>query len=198
MERTSPMCPICQLFLQDYLLFGISKELPLSKELRMKSIRNVLPELCDWIYRFSQRVSKQEFDNALKNASCIARRGRKLQDYEYLIHTATFNFLKFHVDWIASEVSYLETLLIESGFVRTKNKVGYHSNAYNYISYIVPRIILCLEDLHDDHLHPKGLNTDLSKLFKSKQKDIDTDTCFDKDDDYQKEILEEDTDDLYT
>lgn len=192
------MCQICQSFLEDYLLLGISKELPLTKELRMKSIRNILPELCDWVYRFYRRLPKEEFDKALGNASLIARRGRKLHDYEYLIQTATFNFLRFHLDWIASEVSYMETLLIESGFVRTKNKLGYHSNAYNYISYVVPRIILCLQDLHDDHVHPKGLNTDLSKLFKPKQKDIDSDTCFDSDDDYQKEILEEDTDDLYT
>lgn len=191
------MCHICKSFVQDFLVLGISRELSLHKELRMKSIQKVIPELSDWIYRFYQRLSKDQFEKALKNASLIARRGRALHDYEYLIHTATFNFLKYHYDWIPAEVSYIEILLMESGFVKTKNKLGFHSNAYNYISYVVPRVILCLNDLHQDHQNPKGLNTDLSKLYKPKDKYADTDTCYDRDDDYQKEILEE-ADDLYT
>lgn len=193
---TPPMCPICQGFLQDFLQTGIEKELPLANQLRMKSIQNVLPELSDWIYRFSIKLKKEEFERASGNASLISRRGRKQLDYDYLIRTATFNFLKYHLEWVSSEVSYIETLLLESGFVRSTNKIGFHSNAYNYISYIVPLAVLTLQDLHDDHLNPKGLQTDLGKLFQKGRCHEEKETCVDKDDDYQREILEED-DDLY-
>ena len=197
MERTPPMCQICQAFLQDFLQVGIHKDLPLANQLRMKSMRKVLPDLSDWIYRFWIRLKQEDFERASGNASLISRRGRKLHDYEYLIQTATFNFLKYHHDWISSEVSYIETLLLESGFVRSANKFGFHSNAYNYISYIVPSVIVTLKDLHGDHVQPKGLQTDLSKLYKPQKHKEEKETCADKDDDYQKEILEEIEDDLY-
>jgi hypothetical protein len=192
------MCQICQSFLQDFLLVGIPKEIALAKQLRMKSIRNVLPELSDWIYRFYQKLKKEEFERASGNASLIARRGRALHDYEYLLQTATFNFLKYNLDWVSSEVSYIEILLMESGFVRTSNRIGYHTNAYNYISYIVPLVIVTLQEVHDNHVHPKGLQTDLSKLCSKRRTWNDKETCADRDDDYQKEILEEKDDDLYT
>lgn len=191
------MCQICQAFLRDFLLHGIPRELPLAKQLHMKSMLNVLPELSDWIYRFYKNLKQEEFERASNNASLIARRGRPVLEYEYLIKTATFNFLKFHHEWISSEVSYMEILLAESGFVRSRTKLGYHSNAYNYISYIVPLAIIALKDLHDDHVKPKGLYTDLSKLYKPQKQKEEKETCADKDDDYQKEILEEVEDDMY-
>lgn len=198
MEATQSMCQICQGFLHDFLQTGIEKELPLANQLRMKSIQNVLPELSDWMYRFCRKLKQEDFERASGNASLISRRGRKQLEYEYLIRTATFNFLKFHLEWVSSEVSYIETLLLESGFVRSTNKLGFHSNAYNYISYIVPLAIVALNDLHEDHVNPKGLQTDVGKLFQKRRPEPQQETCVDKDDDYQKEILEADDDDLYT
>jgi hypothetical protein len=189
------MCQKCRIFLEDFLKAGTPSSLPLTKQIRAKSLSKILPELTDWVYRFHSRVQKDDFDSALKTASRIAKRGRSNPEYEFLIHTATFNLLKFQVQWIRNEVLYLQTLLVESGFIRT-NKQGSMTNAYDYISFMTPRSILCLQELHDDHIHPKGLLTDLRTFAKVKQEDETT--CFDRDDDYQKEILEEDTDDLYT
>lgn len=171
------MCNICKQFLRDFLEIGIQKELPLAKCIQMKYFEMILPDLLDWMYRIYQRLPKEEFDKALMTSARIARRGRKPIDYEYLIQTATFNFLKFQVNWIPSEVDYMKTLLMESGFVKAKES----SKAYDYLSYMFPRVYLVLQDLHDDHENPKGLQTDLNKLFKKpkqEQKFLDVDELY--------------------
>jgi hypothetical protein len=94
----------------------------------------------------------------------------------------------------------MSTLLLESGFVKSRQKQGDTNTAYNYISFMTPRVILILNDLHKDHMNPKGLMTDIPKLFQlSTIKQDDEDTLYDRDDNYQKEILDEvDLSDLYT
>ncbi len=158
------MCIQCKQFLADFLEQGISKQLALSKELNMKALRRLLPELTDWMYRFYLRLPSEELDKAMLISARIARRERSLLDYEYLIHTATFNLLKYEVKWIKSEISYMETLLLEGGFVRP-NPFGHLTKAYDYLSYTVPRVILVLQDLHEDHTNPKGLFTDTNKHY---------------------------------
>jgi hypothetical protein len=160
--------------------------------MKPKAFSRVAPQIADWLYRFYQRLSKQAFDKALMTASRIARRGRPAHEYEFLIHTATFNLLKHDLPWIHSEVSILELLLLESGFIRPRAAA-----AYEYISYMAPRVYLCLHELHNDHVNPKGLNTQLNDLAKPYMRQEDEGTCFDKDD-YQSEVLaEEECDDLY-
>ena len=193
------MCQTCQLFLHDFLEAGIPKDLALSKQTRIQSLRKILPELTEWIYRFYTRLPKEELDKALLTAARIARRGRPILEYEYLIHTATFNFLKYNVNWVKEEAEYMQLRLIESGYISTREKRGDLHQAYAYVSYMTPRAIICLQDLHEDHIHPKGLMTDLNFTRKPRQIQEDEMTCFDKDDDYQKEILEEvSLDNLYT
>lgn len=188
------MCQQCRAFLRDFLEVGVPKSLALASQTRRQSLQKILPELTDWMYRFHSRLQKKEFDTALETASRIARRGRPVHEYEYLLHTATFNFLKFNVQWIRSEVLYLQTLLTESGFIRS-NKQGTMTNAYDYISYMTPRSILCLQELHEDHANPKGIFTNITSFLKPKQ--ADEETCYDRDD-YQSEILNLTDDDLYT
>ena len=192
----TPMCNACQIFLFDYLTLQIHKDLPLAKQMSMKSLKYIQAELADWIYRFYKRVPKEEFEKALKTASNIARRGRPLHEYESLLHTATFNFLKFSNKWIHEEVQYIQPLLLESGFIRSNQKNKLMSASYDYISYTLPRVFLLLNDLHKDHLEPKGIYTDGSKMLSTQD---DKGTCYDGDLDYQTEILNEvDLRDLYT
>lgn len=190
------MCNKCQSYLYDYLPNSLEKELDLAKHIRMQAIYTILPEFVSWILKLHQTLHEAKVKDAHRTALQIARRGRKLHDYEFLIHTATFNFLKFAQPWILNEVDYMKTLVIEGGVVKGKDYTKVCSLAYDYLSCMLPRALLCLYDLHDDHVNPKGLNTDLGKLFKPKEKISDTDTCYDKDDDYMKEILE-DGEDLY-
>jgi hypothetical protein len=192
------MCRKCQNFLYDYLQVGPRKELELAKQIRVKSLQRILPEFSEWCLRMNTRIGISNFDRALMTASRIAQRGRKAYEYEYLIHTATFNFLKHEHPWIMNEVDYMKLLLIEAGVVKGRERNKALTHAQDYLSFVLPRTILCLRDLHEDHVNPKGLYTDLGKLFRPKYEDFEG-SSYDEDDDYQKEILEEDDiDDLYT
>lgn len=194
MQQT--MCNLCKQFLSDFLETGVHKDLPLANHVKIQRLRSVLQDLVDWMYRFYQKLPKEEFDKALITSARIARRDRKLLEYEYLIQTATFNFLKHDVSWVSREVNYIQPLLLESGFIKSYKKQGSLSKAYDYVSYITPRVILVLQDLHDDHRNPKGLYTDLSKLYRKPIHHDTDETCADQDD-YMSEILNEE-DDLYT
>ena len=93
----------------------------------------------------------------------------------------------------------MKLLLVESGCIKGKDHTKVLLGAQEYISYMLPRVILCLLSLHDDHAKPKGLMTDISSPLQFKpRRQEDEDTVYDRDDDYQRAILEEDTDDLYT
>jgi hypothetical protein len=193
------MCHTCQIFLYDFLQAGLSKDHKLKNQIRTKSFQKTLPEFVDWCSRMNNRIGQQKFHEALEIANRIARRGRSDIEYEFLIQTATFNFLKCSLPWITDELNYMKLLLVEAGCIRGKKYQQVLLTAQEYISFMLPRVILCLINIHDDHVNPKGLMTDVTTLgkFKPMQQD-DKDTLYDRDDDYQKAILEEDTDDLYT
>jgi hypothetical protein len=138
------------------------------------------------------RLRWKEFERCQELASRISSRGRKQLDYDYLLQTATWNLLKHEVPWLEQEINYMKLLLVEGGVCKGKYVFLVMSVAQELLSYIVPRALQCLHSVHDDHVNPKGLMTDLG--FK---RDMKEETLFDTDD-YQKEILEEDTGDLYT
>lgn len=192
------MCHKCQSFLYDFLQTDLSKDHKLTHQIRVKSLQKTLPEFVDWCSRMKNRIELAKFKEAVETAHRIARRGRSDIEYEFLIQTAIFNFLKFSLPWITDEVNYMKLLLVEAGCIRGKKYQQVLLTAQEYISYMLPRVILCLMTLHDDHMNPKGLMTDVTTpaKFKPRQQD-DEDTLYDKNDDYQKAILEED-DDLYT
>ena len=193
------MCHKCQIFLYDFLQAGLSKDHKLANQIRVKSFQKTLPEFVDWCSRMKNRIEQSKFKEAMETAHRIARRGRSDMEYEFLIQTATFNFLKFSLPWITDELNYMKVLLVEAGCIRGKKYQQVLLTAQDYISYMLPRVILCLMTLHDDHVNPKGLMTDVTTPAKFKPKrQHDEDTLYDRDDDYQKAILEEDTDDLYT
>lgn len=189
------MCHLCKQFLSDFLETGIHKDLPLANHIKIQRLRSIQPELVEWMYRFYERLTKYDFNKALMTSARIARRDRKPLDYEFLLQTATFNFLKHDLPWVAKEVEFIKPLLLESGFIKSYKYQASYSNAYDYISYMTPRVILLLHDLHNDHVTPKGLNTDLNKLY-MKPKYAKEETCADQGD-YTSGVLEEE-DDLYT
>ena len=194
-------CKTCFYFLQDFLLVDISKDLSLAKYIRIKKLRNVLPEYADWMFRLYSRLHANEFEKAYSNACQISRRGRKQIEYECILFTATSNFLSFNHPWFSKELDYMKVLLVEAGLVKSKYQTLYLTTAREYLTYMIPRCIIMLRHIHEDHLKPKGLMTDLSTTIGIPQeKDSSKETLCDQDDDYQKEILEEVEleDDLYT
>ena len=193
------MCIKCQSFLYDFLQNGLPQDHKLAHQIRRKSFQKTLPEFANWCARMHKQIPEEKFREAVETAHRIAKRGRSNPEYDFLIQTATFNFLKCFHPWMAEELNYMKVLLIESGCIKTRNYVTASQCAHDYISYMLPRVMMCLHNVHDDHVHPKGLLTDIVTLLQLKpKKKEDLDTCYDKDDDYQKEILEEVTDDLYT
>jgi len=193
------MCHKCQTFLYDFLQTGLSKDHKLASQIRIKSFQKTLPEFVEWCARMKKQIQLQKFQEAVETANRIARRGRSDMEYEFLIQTATFNFLKCSLPWITEELNYMKLLLVEAGCIRGKKYQQVLLTAQEYISYMLPRVIHCLLNLHEDHVNPKGLMTDITTPTKFKlKKQEDEDTLYDRDDDYQKAILEEDTDDLYT
>jgi hypothetical protein len=192
------MCQQCQIFLYDFLLVPPHKDLSITKQIRVKNLQKILPDFVDWSLRLNRRVQQEDLDAALLTSSQIARRGRSLHEYECILNTSTSNFLRLRAPWISSEIDYMKLLLIGAGVIRGHLSYAVLRYSQEYLHYMIPRILLILRDLHDDHANPKGLYTDLGKLF-GKPKLSDSDTCYDRDDDYQREILEEiDLDDLYT
>jgi hypothetical protein len=187
------MCKQCRIFLQDFLETGISKKLALANFTRAKSFVTILPELLDWMYRIYLRVPKEKFLKARESASRIARRERPLHEYEYILFTATFNMLRFEVPWLREEVLYLEPLLYESGFIKYKKR-SFENNAQNYIAYMTTRALICLYNIHEEHVNPKGIFTPIANPIQLEDKE-DMESCADKDD-YQSAVLAED-DDLY-
>lgn len=188
------MCQHCRIFLQDFLETGISKKIALANSTRQKSLPTILPELLDWMYRIYLRIPKNEFEKAHTNALRIARRNRSLHEYEYVLFTATFNMLRFCVPWLREEILYLEPLLYESGFIKYKKRC-FENDAQNYIAYTATRALLCLYEIHEQHVNPKGIFTPIANPIQLEDKD-DMESCADKDD-YQSAVLAED-DDLYT
>ena len=192
-------CNKCSSFLADFLRADLSRDLHIQKDIRIKAIQKILPECIDWLYRLCFRLSAEDFNKAYANACNIARRGRKQTEYEFILFTATSNFLSFQLPWFSQELDYMKVLLVEAGFIKTKRQGFYLILAREYLTYMIPRCIFMLRRLHDDHLKPKGLMTDLSTTIGIPQeKESSKETLCDQDDDYQTVVLQEVDDDLYT
>lgn len=194
------MCQHCRIFLHDFLLVPPHKDLAITKQIRVKNLQKILPEFVDWSLRLNTRIEQKDLDAALLTSSRIASRGRKIYEYEYILHTATSNFLRCSLHWLSSEVDYMKLLLVDRGVLKGRAALTVLRHSQDYLHYTIPRMLLVLRDLHEDHTSPKGIYTDLNKLFPtSRRTEDDISTCFDRDDDYQKEILDEiELDDLYT
>lgn len=193
-------CHICHCFLHDFLLTGIPEGIPLKKDLRKLVLPKIAWLFAEWIHRTLNRIEASQIQKAVNSASMIARRGRKEIEYEYLLSTATFNFLKYEVAWLQEEEEYITHLLMESGLLKGKNMFRLMTITKDYIRYTTIRAMYLLKQLHEDHVNPKGLMTNLDHILPRKR-EVETkeDTLCDRDDDYQKEILEEvDLGDLYT
>jgi hypothetical protein len=194
-RRTIMSCNLCTVFLEDFLRAGISKDLEIHKKIRPTSLVRTTPDLVHWIHRVYKRLCWKDFEKCNEMASRISRRGRKQSDYDYLLNTATWNLLKYEVPWLDQELNYMKLLLVEAGVCKGKHVFVVMSVAQELISYIAPRALQCLHTVHDDHINPKGLMTDVGSFGVKRARHEET--LFDNDD-YQREILEEITDDLYT
>jgi len=198
-------CCSCQIFLQDFLQAGVSRDLDLYKQMRIHCLSRVLSELVPWFYKVYLRIDKKAFEKARQTALKISSRGRKLYEYDYLIHTATINLLKHEIPWIENEIQYMKVVLAESGLFKGKQYFVLLSRAQDFLTYILSCGILCLNDIHEDHKNPKGLMTNITtvtqrhqELLHQMEDEKECETVYDSKDDYQKEILLEiSLDDLY-
>jgi hypothetical protein len=190
------MCKSCKLFLEDFLPFAIPKESPLTPMIRQTSLKRITPELSTILLRISHRLPKKDYDEAVKTSNRIARRERPLYEYQALLLSATLNFLKFSHPWISSELSMLPCLLMEAGVLRPKDRKSLQKYVWDYLNYLVPVMLQCVYEIHDDHIHPKGLMTQANTFLMPKGKEeTKSETLADKED-YMSEVLAED-DDLY-
>lgn len=194
-------CHICHAFLHDFLLTGIPDGIPIQKDLRKGTLPRISWTFTHWIYRVFHNLESQHLEKAQTSASLIARRGRKEIEYEYLLSTATFNFLKYEVPWLQEEEEYMTLLLMESGLLKGKNTFRLLSVVKDYLRYTTIRAIYLLKQVHDDHVNPKGLMTNLDHLVVKRQKEKEKEKTLCDRDDYQKEVLVEvsldEFDDLY-
>lgn len=187
-------CQRCQSFLQDFLGGGLPHDLEIVKKMKRKPFHSLIPEISDWIERLYSRVSTNEFNNAKKTANKIARRGRKRLEYTYLVNTATFHLLQFELPWIETDLNYLKVLLVEAGVFHGKHAKTLLTQAQEFLAYLAITCFHCLLEIHDDHLHPKGLFTNIGSVIGPQKGETEEkeETLCDRDDDYQKEILAED------
>jgi hypothetical protein len=190
-------CRKCSNYLTDFLLAGLPRDLPMLKEIKISSLKNVIDEVVPCIIRLWIQIPKADFDEAFLLASNIARRGRGHSEYESVLYMATTNFMCFRVPWLSKEIEYIKIMLIEAGCVRPKYRRNLMNLAREFVCYILTKSIVLLRLVHEDHMNPKGLMTDISTTL-PKQHKIQIETLSDTED-YQKEILEEVLlDDLYT
>lgn len=186
-------CQICSFFLQDFLLTGVPEGISFRKDLKINVLPRISHPFADWIHRVFRKLTHTQLKNASTLAARIAKRGRPAVEYDFVVSTATFNFLKYEVSWLQEEEEFIAISLMELGLFKGKKIANLIITARDYIRYITIKAIKCLQELHDDHLHPKGLFTNLGSRAEKE------DTLYDRDTDYQKEILEEiGLEDLYT
>ena len=116
-------------------------------------------------------------------------------EYQAVLNSSTLNLLKFSHPWTSAELSSLPYLLMEAGVVKSKDRKGVHTETWDYLNYLVPTVLRCIYEIHEDHVNPKGLMTKVGSLIESKEDESDNHTLCDKDN-YMSEILNEE-DDLY-
>ncbi len=100
-------CNICTAFLEDFLKAGIPKELTITKKIRSNSLVRIVYDIAPWIQNIYRRLCWKDFEKCYDRASQISQRGRKQIEYEYLLHTATWNLLKYEVPWLEQEINYM-------------------------------------------------------------------------------------------
>lgn len=183
------MCSICQQFLSDFVETGLPSADPMAKLLQVKNLTKQTSELVRWFLSLYQRIPQRDFDEAYTTASRIAKRGRGDIEYQILIYTSTTNLLSHKFPWIQTEMEYLKVLLVEEGVFqdRERNWRWRLQMANGYFRYMIPRVLLVLQDLHRDHCVGKKA-TDPIAVWKAD----DEGSCADTDD-YQKEILNDPT-----
>ena len=179
-------CKTCQIFLHDFLLTGVPEGISFKKELRVKALPRVAWVFASWIYQFFHRLESRHFQHARRSASLIAKRQRSDVEYEFITSTATFNFLKYEVSWLHGEEELLAMYLAEMGLFRGKTMCGLMMLIKDYIRYNTIRAFYLLQQIHEDHVKPKGLMTSLDHLIIKKLPPK------------QETLYDIDTDDLYT
>lgn len=155
-------CSYCSQFLMDFLPMAIHQNLDLYQKIKHQHMKKIGSLLVPWIFHLQKKIQPNDFQNAFENASKIARRDRKLWDYDLLIHTAVFNFMKFRLDWLTDEMEYMKIILVESSFIKSSSSFYAMKYAQEYIAYIVGKSLMQLRLLHKDHLQPKGVDTNIS------------------------------------
>ena len=165
------MCKSCKLFVEDFLPFAIPKESPLISMIRPTCLKHIAPELSTILLRISHRLPKKDYDEAVTTSNRIARRERPLYEYKALLLSATLNFLKFSHPWISSELSILPCLLMESGILRPKDRKSLQKYIWDYLNYVIPVLLQCLYEIHEDHANPKGLMTPAKTFLMPKAKE---------------------------
>lgn len=195
-------CQICSFFLQDFLLTGVPEGISFRKDLKLHILPRISHSFADWIHRVFQKLTHTQIKNASMTAARIAKRGRPAIEYDFVVSTATFNFLKYEAPWLQEEEEFIAISLMERGLFRGKKIATLTITARDYIRYITIKAIKCLEELHEDHRNPKGLLTNLGafagKTPTNRSEELEK-TLYDRDTEYQKEILEEiGLEDLYT
>jgi hypothetical protein len=192
------MCRSCKIFLHDFLPFALPNDCPFLHTIHKKSFERISSELSDIFVRLSQKLFKKDFEKAWEISNRIARRGRPAQEYQALLMSSTLNLLRISNPWLSSELSHIPCLLMEAGVVRCKDRKQFNQAIWDFINYLIPLVLRCVYEVHDDHVNPKGIYTQVGSIrqYVSKEDERDKVTLYDKDD-YMSEILNE-ADDLYT
>ena len=198
--RGNPMaCKSCRLFVQDFLPFALSRDHPLYPKIRSKNLEKIASELSEILSHISHKLPKKDYEKAWETSNRIARRGRPLFEYEAVLNLSTLNLLKFSHPWMSAELSSVPYLLMEMAVVKSRDRKGVQRETWDYLNYLIPVVLRCIYEIHDDHLHPKGIYTNVGSMIQARRytNEDDRTTLYDRDD-YMSEILNEPDDDLYT
>lgn len=154
-------CQKCYGYIQDYIHLGVPHTLTFRQYLNLKHSQKVFDFLAKSCLEIKNRLTVEEYNKAVLTASRIARRGRNLLDYSFLIQTAILNFLRFEIPWFRKEIDVIKCYLIEEGFIR--HKVSYYAlkAADEYLCFMFPQLLGIIFIIHNDHMNPKGLHTDV-------------------------------------
>lgn len=184
------MCSLCLQFLEDFLATGLPAGLPMARLLRIRALSRVIPELASWFLSLHAKIPKKDFASAQESASRIAKRGRGAIEYDLLIKTSMCNLLKHQHPWIQKEMDIMKVLFVEAGVFQDKERdwKWLLSMSQGYLTYMLPRVYEILSDLHSSHTGGFVPDTPVVVI---RIPDDDEDTLYDRDDDYQREILME-------
>lgn len=190
-------CKACSIFLYDFLLTGTPKELHISKKIREKNLKTCSVELSKWILHIHEKLPQPSYEKALRVAKQITERLHKDNLNDPMFFRTTYNMLHYNVSWLGSETEFIKVILIESNLFEGRDIKMLHHIAREYLEYILPKSLFFLHVIHNDHLHPKGLRTNIDSLIPKKKKEVKKTKTLHDPDDYQREVLEEKDDDLY-